>query len=649
MNTIDRINQLETDIPKYAKAYYEGNTLITDEEFDAMVDELTKLNPQSKVLTTGWGYVPGSKIKVPHKYGEVGSLAKAYDVADLKGVFTEIRSILMSPKLDGISCVVEYSDGKYVHAYTRGNGLVGIDKTDRLIDKVPHYLELPDGTPFTGEVRGELVISFDNFNELLKTNPDAEIRNLAAGIIARKDLDDDNKFIDFVPYKIQGSTNHSCRIFKSAESIKDFIRSNFRTPADYIELIRPMTNSYLEGIFNIFKTYGYPIDGIVLTMNDLNGFDEHNKVLYDEIAFKFEGDEAQSTVTDVDWTLSRTGKLIPRVWINPVHLSGAVISKATGFNAQYIKDNQISKGAVITILRSGEVIPDIQSIDKIADDYDESKVIPTTCPVCGHKLEWSGVNLVCTNNECDGQSRHGVLHWIGWFGRPDGLGSTAINQFLDEFKINTVDDLYKFIDTEYYPNMLEIRSRIAAIEGFGSVTVDNIKDLIINLTSPVDPAYFLCACNIPGLSWKRAQQIVATNQFKQVAKSRSSEDWARLVVSLSSLKGIGQSLVTSISNNLSKLIKYAGFINYEFLTPHKDDHSESSELRYVMMTGAISMKRSDFEKILNDNGFALTSKAKDAVCLICNKPSTSSKYKAAQSAGLDILTEDEFKSKYNIK
>lgn len=555
----------------------------------------------------------------------------------------------MSPKLDGISCVVEYSDGKYVHAYTRGNGLVGIDKTDRLIDKVPHYLELPYGTPFTGEVRGELVISFDNFNELLKTNPDAEIRNLAAGIIARKDLDDDNKFIDFVPYKIQGSTNHSCRIFKSAESIKDFIRSNFRTPADYIELIRPMTNSYLEGIFNIFKTYGYPIDGIVLTMNDLNGFDEHNKVLYDEIAFKFEGDEAQSTVTDVDWTLSRTGKLIPRVWINPVHLSGAVISKATGFNAQYIKDNQISKGAVITILRSGEVIPDIQSIDKIADDYDESKVIPTTCPVCGHKLEWSGVNLVCTNNECDGQSRHGVLHWIGWFGRPDGLGSTAINQFLDEFKINTVDDLYKFIDTEYYPNMLEIRSRIAAIEGFGSVTVDNIKDLIINLTSPVDPAYFLCACNIPGLSWKRAQQIVATNQFKQVAKSRSSEDWARLVVSLSSLKGIGQSLVTSISNNLSKLIKYAGFINYEFLTPHKDDHSESSELRYVMMTGAISMKRSDFEKILNDNGFALTSKAKDAVCLICNKPSTSSKYKAAQSAGLDILTEDEFKSKYNIK
>lgn len=649
MKTIDRINQLEAEIPMYAKAYYEGDALITDEEFDAMVDELTKLNPLSKVLTTGWGYTPGAKVKVPHKYGEVGSLKKAYDVSSLKECFMNNNSVIASPKLDGISCVAEYVDGKYVHAYTRGNGLVGIDKTDRLTDKVPSYLELDDGTPFTGEIRGELVISHDNFDELLKTNPDAEIRNLAAGIIARKDLDNDNKFIDFVPYKIQGTINHSSSTLKDAQSTKTFIINNFRTPAKFKAEIGDISNESLKEIFDEFKGYGYPIDGIVLTMNKLNGFDDHNKVLYEEMAFKFEGDEAQSTVTDVDWTLSRTGKLIPRVWINPVHLSGALISKATGFNAQYIKDNQISKGAVITILRSGEVIPDIQSVDKIADDYDEGKVIPTTCPVCGHKLEWSGVNLVCTNNECEGQSRHGVLHWIGWFGRPDGLGNTAINQFLDEFKINTVDDLYKFIDTDYYPHTLEVRNRISAIEGFGAVTVDNIKDLIINLTSPVDPAYFLCACNIPGLSWKRAQQIVTTDQFKQVAKSRSSEDWAKLVISLSSLKGIGQSLVTSIGNNLNKLTKYAGFINYEFLMPHEDDKSGSDELRYVMMTGAISMKRADFEKILNNNGFALTSKAKDAVCLICNKPSTSSKYKAAQSAGLDILTEDEFKSKYNIK
>lgn len=353
------IEELEAQIMYYATKYYSGEPEISDEQFDMLVDKLRKLNPNSKVLKTGWGFeVNGDKIK--HKYAHIGSLDKTKTYEDIPERFKQ-RTVYISPKLDGLSAVAYYENGRLVKGITRGNGEYGKDITNKL--SIILGKEIEDKT-FTGAVRGELIISDLNWQMLLDkyTNLIAP-RNFAAGIINRNEIDEDIQCIDMVVYKIVGQENRP--ILKNRDEILQWLKLNFKNcvPNYYYPVLNLSSwSTYHESTFEDFKKLGYGLDGLVLTNSDVLYNNSTQGYVYDEVAFKFNAETTIVTVTDIEWNLTRTQKLVPVICFDKCYISDAEIQRATGFNAKYIYENKICVGTQVEICRSGEVIPYILGV-----------------------------------------------------------------------------------------------------------------------------------------------------------------------------------------------------------------------------------------------------------------------------------------------
>ena len=353
------IEELETQISYYASKYYMGEPEISDEQFDMLVDRLRQLNPNSRVLKTGWGFeVNGDKVK--HKYSHIGSLDKTKTYEDIPERFKQ-RTVYISPKLDGLSAVAYYENGQLVKGITRGNGEYGKDITDKLT--LILGTSIVDNT-FTGAVRGELIISNDNWNELLQkyTNLIAP-RNFAAGIINRKEIDEDIKYIDMVVYKVVGQEGKPT--MTKRDIMLQWLSLNFKhaIPNCYYPVLNFSSwEAYHIDTFEQFKLLGYSLDGLVLDSPEIVYNATTNGYIFDEVAFKFNAETTVVTVTDIEWSLTRTQKIIPVICFEKCYLSGAELERATGFNAQYIYDNKIKPGSKVEVCRSGEVIPYILGV-----------------------------------------------------------------------------------------------------------------------------------------------------------------------------------------------------------------------------------------------------------------------------------------------
>ena len=360
MTDFNNVEDLELYIMYQATKYYsDGISDISDEQFDMLVDRLRILDPNSKVLKTGWGFeVNGDKVK--HKYSHIGSLDKTKTYEDIPIRFKN-KTIYISPKLDGLSAVAYYENGQLVKGVTRGNGEYGKDITDKLRIVVGKSI---GDNKFTGAVRGELIINNKSWEELNhKYTNLISPRNFAAGIINRKELDDDIKYIDLVVYKVVGQENKD--IFNNREEMLQWLKLNFDNaiPIYYYPILNMSSwDMYHEQTFEDFKKLGYGLDGLVLTSPDIIYDNTTNGYRFDEVAFKFQAETTVVTVTDIEWSLTRTQKIIPVICFEKCYLSGAELERATGFNAQYIYDNKIKPGSKVEVCRSGEVIPYILGV-----------------------------------------------------------------------------------------------------------------------------------------------------------------------------------------------------------------------------------------------------------------------------------------------
>lgn len=359
---------LITNIQTAAQRYYSGYPIISDNEFDTMVEELRSIDPNNELLTTtGWGFEPSKieyGVKVNHLYNEVGSIdnkpRKVEDIPDkFKASNTRLR---ISAKLDGLSCVLYYENGSMIQAVTRGNGKVGIDVTNKI-----HYILRDDVRyryihGFTGAIRGELVISNENWKKIpVSEDPSKNPRNYASGLINRNSISDELKYVDLVVYKIIAWEN--CNEIFDLELITEKLNAYFKHTVDciFINSGEKINQEMLEELFNKFREK-YPCDGCVITNKKVEYNSNNPNFEYDEVAFKFESERAQTTVRGIEWNLSRTGCMKPIVLINPVTLDGAVINKCSGFNADFIVRHKIKEDTKLIIERSGCVIPDIQEV-----------------------------------------------------------------------------------------------------------------------------------------------------------------------------------------------------------------------------------------------------------------------------------------------
>lgn len=365
-----RIQELETLIPKYAQQYYDGSSEITDEEFDALTDELRELDPNHWILSApGWGYDPykdkdtvGKKVK--HLYQRISGISsKPRKIEDV----TVNGEVNVSAKLDGLTVVTYIKNGKITLAVTRGNGDTGKDVTAKVIHL--HGSDEIADKNFTGSVRGEAVISHKSWEKFSEKYPDAKNqRNSAAGIINNsleplKDLE----FIDYVLFSVNTSSydvgaTHSQKLKWLSQNFEKVVENktvDMRT-------IRSAKNA--EEILAMYYSKvreTYPCDGLVLT-EELQTAREKDGLIYYEgnvQAFKFPSETKETLVLDIEWNMSKGNKFIPVLILEPVVLNGATVRRVTAINAAFVQKNNIVPGKTrVKVRRSGEVIPQIVKV-----------------------------------------------------------------------------------------------------------------------------------------------------------------------------------------------------------------------------------------------------------------------------------------------
>lgn len=371
---IKRIEELENLIPMYAKAYYSGESLISDAEFDKLTEELERLDPANEILfTPGWGGAESDGIKKEHKYGLVGSLTKTREFDKIPDRF-RLQEVIVSPKLDGLSLVAYYENGKLVSALTRGNGQVGIEQYSKAIRIIKYKKDLPSN--FTGAVRGELLIPQHKWQELKNNSNYSNSRNAVAGIMNMKwdknfdaDLLD---YIDFVPYKVIGADknyieknflNEEC--FISSFIIKCWIEKYFATPAKFIAI--KVTDEKLNELYNCEEWNYYQLDGLVLSNYRIESGNKSGELVWDEFAYKFKSEQAETKIESITWNLSKNGRLVPQLNLTPVEILETIVRNATGNNAQWIADRNIKIGTRVMIEKKNEIIPAVVAV------YNEEK------------------------------------------------------------------------------------------------------------------------------------------------------------------------------------------------------------------------------------------------------------------------------------
>lgn len=635
-------NALEKKIKENAQKYYtDGSQSMTDAEFDSAVSELKKSKPDSELFTTGWGYNPdenNSGKKFKHRYGLVGSLDKVHSWDELQKDIRD-REIIASLKLDGLSVVLYYVDGKLDQALTRGDGRIGIDITEKVL-YINSRLKEIDPT-FTGGVRGEILMSNEAFERYAMDHEDAKNpRNTTAGLINAKEISPDLRHLNIVFYKVIGCNDDK---FDDYKDMLHYIDSQFfPNVVDYESVSLSKEDIIYKMNYLRISWYGhYPADGIVLARNDLGRLtsseigkmnsNETNETIYTFVsqAFKFPAETKQAKVDCVEWSLSKTKYLIPKVKIEPTQLSGTTVQYTAGFNAEYIKDNKIGPGAVVEICKSGEIIPDIQSVVKTSDEFK----LPTICPFCGEYLEWKGVHLYCPNPDCGHSKMADLLIWCSKLVPIDGLGDKIREKFFIEIygeEYCTVDQIMK------YPVLT--RAKVPDLEKGKQYQLfrDSLLALFRNKFNIVT---VLEALNIPRIGHETAKKL---SKYPDVIKKLAKND-ENTFINLHTF--IGNANADSINEHKDKFMRINFILDRDGIDWNV---TESSNIR-VAITGKLSCKRADFEKELESIGITVGSINNDTKYLITDDPKSSSeKNKKADKLGIRKITESDFRKLFNI-
>lgn len=632
------IDELSVDslvdlIKRCAQKYYSGEPIITDSEFDSLVDKLKELDPNNEILKlTGWGYDPNLVsfgIKKNHVYGKVTGIENK--PRKLENIPLNLRAsnvkTRISAKLDGLSCVMYYKDGDFKLALTRGDGIVGIDVTNKVRYILRNDLRYKHIEGFSGAIRGEFVISMDNWKMIpASEDPSKNPRNYASGIINRHEICDELKYVDLVVYKIIAW--ESCNEYLDVRIMTEKLANHFEHIVDHCIVLNAekIDETLLTDLFNTYNQH-YPCDGCVITSNNVKILNPD--LVFNEVAFKFESERAEATIDHIEWNLTRTGMLKPVACINPVNLAGTTVSRCTCFNAKFVSDNVLGRGAIIEIEKSGEIIPDIQRVVKHAEYVD----IPVVCPKCSRPLTMVGTDLRCLNEDCDGASMADLHHWTNVIADVDGLGGKIKDSFFEEYDIHSVTELY---------------DKIRSIKLGDSATDKKLIEMINKLTcDKVDANRALVALNIPRLGWKSAEKIVNANMFKEFADSPDifrTEMFDELCCKLDAI--VGPATRKSIECNMLKINRLEYLKGRVMVKLNNSEDSNQESKGDVCITGKLSIKRSEFENIIRSAGYNPVGKVnKNTVYLITDNPEgTSSKNKTATELGIKKITEQEFMS-----
>ena len=634
MDNIEYKDSLEL-LQLWSKKYYEGNPIATDEEYDKLYHKVKEYEKANNV---------DNKDSITNTIGsknlsnKIEHLVKMYSMEDifspkeieewLTNKVTEQYYIM--PKYDGCSLNLTYDNGKLIRAVTRGDGTRG----ESVLHNIPYVKGIPMYIEYKGkiEIRGEIVIPKNKFEELNLKRIELDLptfsnpRNLASGSIRVKNENIEDRHLTFVPWGL-GYNDIKLPTYDAWLNWLKGLGFSFDSYGKVVTKDKVVSYcNYLEEHRDELK---YQLDGAVIRVNDLS---YHEALGYTDkypkgmVAFKFKAIEVVTILKDVRWQVGKTGVITPVGILNPIDVSGVVVTNVTLHNVNYIKTMDIKIGDTISIIRSGDVIPKIANVFKGRRTGSEVTIPePKVCPSCNSEVAILGAYTVCSNDECPSRVINKIIHYGSKKAcNINGLGDKVVEQLYNAGYIKDVKDLYKLTLED-----------LLVLDGFSKVKANNLLEAIDG-SKGIPLSRFIYGLNIPTVGEVNARSL-----------SKLGYNWyntpANLLIANDNL-GIKSvdSILEYVNKNKQNIIELMGIVQPSL------DIITTTNVK-VVITGTLSKSRDDFKELLESKGVTVSnSVTKDVNYLIIGSEPGSSKLTKAKSLGILTLTELEAVNKFNI-
>lgn len=608
MNRID----LENKLREANQAYRFGDAIISDIEYDRLLDEYRKLvNPDEYLaFVNSLNEKTNSSHKIVHDF-VCGSLNK-YKNEEPENLVKFIKSycpnaMSISAKLDGLSGIAKYRNGKLISFSTRGDGYEGEDITNKA--KYIKGLKLSIDCLDDIEIRGELVIRESDFDELLKTQSFSNPRNAVSGIMNQKDFSTSVvEKVSYIAYTILGQK------YTKAEQFQYLTKLGFDVAWNIVKTDINLTTINDELFEYASKKFECETDGLVISSPDYKNEDEYRPKA--QIAYKTNTQTFTTRLIDVAFEgPSKNGLFIPVGILEPVEIGGVIVSRCTLHNLDFIAEKNIKIGDTVAILRSGDVIPKLISVVD-TDSHSVDIELPTECPCCGTSLVKDSLNVRCPNTSCSAQVNERLTLFI------KKLGCKHIsNATLDNFKIKSFADLIAFRPNKKYKTEITLFDELNS-----KVFTKSRKEL-------------LAAMNFNGIGETLVNKIVDFYGFDNII----SNTYVGLP------DGVGEITLQKFKDDVSENLRIVDmFINdSRHIEPISIQTTTKKNGFSICFTGKLNtMSRGDATKKAESAGFEVKGGVTKGLTYLCTNDTTtgSSKNKKAKELGTKIITEAEFLS-----
>ena len=645
----ERMQELIKILNEASKAYYaEDREIMSNFEYDRLYEELEGLEKETGIVLSGSptvsvGYESVEELPKERHESPMLSLGKTKSREELKD-WLQGKEAILSWKLDGLTVVLTYRNGTLFKAVTRGNGEIG----EVITGNARTFKNIPLNIAFKGELvlRGEAVITYSDFEKINEEIPEAEAkyknpRNLCSGsvrqlnneITAKRNV----RFYAFTLVSAEDADFHNSR----EEQFRFLEKQGFEVVER--KMVTPDTIlSAISDFENKIPAYDVPSDGLVLTYEDIaygKSLGRTAKFPRDAIAFKWADEIRETTLTEVEWSASRTGLINPVAIFTPVELEGTTVSRASVHNVSIVKELKLGIGDRITVYKANMIIP------QIAENLTQSGnlPIPATCPVCGGETKIQNMNdtetLYCTNPECAAKKIKSFTLFVSRDAlNMEGLSEATLEKFISMGFIHEYADLF---------HLAEHRDAIVDMEGFGEKSYANLVDSIEKARNTTLPR-LIYGLGIANIGLVNAKMLCRHFDYDLDALQSAKEE------ELSDIEGVGDVIAgafVSYMNNPANKDK----IDHLLPELHLEKPESSTENQNLaglsfVVTGTLNSfeNRNALKEEIEKRGGKVTgSVTSKTECLINNDvKSSSSKNKKAKELNVPILSEEDFLQKY---
>lgn len=631
-----------------SEAYYaRDEELMSNLEYDRLYERLEQLEAETGIVlanspTIHVGYEAVEELPKEAHERPMLSLGKTKERAELKA-FLKGNPAILSWKLDGLTIVLQYRDGKLAKAVTRGNGEIG----EVVTNNARTFRNIPLHIAYQGELvlRGEAVITYPDFERINSELGEAEAkyknpRNLCSGSVRQLNNEITAKrsvrFYAFSLVRADGVDFGNSR-----EKQLLFLKEQGFDIVGYKRVTEETILDVVAWFEKEIRTYEVPSDGLVLSYDDLTysrSLGSTAKFPRDSIAFKWADELAETTLKEVEWSASRTGLINPVAVFEPVELEGTTVSRASVHNVSIVRTLRLGVGDRITVYKANMIIPQIN------ENLTGSGTIqpPEHCPVCGGDTRIERANevemLYCTNPKCEAKKIKGFALMVSRDAlNIDGLSEATLEKFIAAGFLHRYGDIFHL--ERYHDSIVEM-------EGFGEKSYRNLMDSIGKARNTTLPRliYSLGIANIGLSNAKMLCRFFDDDLEEMLAADRER---------LSEIDGIGEVIADAFVSHFrdeDNRAELESLLKEVHITVEKVEEEQNLKGMTFVVTGSLETfeSRSDFKEAVEHRGGKVTgSVTKKTDALVTNDTqSGSSKNKKAQELGVAILSEAQFIEKY---